>query len=171
MRASCRRDRVRHWDHIAISDFARGYYWTSDATKDADREWLAAHVDLIEGNAATDPFVQAMRQWNPTLAVFRYRLDHYDFVNEHSRAFPESRVLHISTPTRMMLKGRDTGGQELSFAAGDRFHFSSVWNDRYFAFNLKHAATRQWNIDRLLADSGWTAGTFSRCACSRFSHA
>jgi hypothetical protein len=103
------RSQSPHWDDIAISDFARGYYWSSEPTKDADRQWLAARVDLIEGNAATDPYVQAMRQWNPTLGVFRYRLDHYDFVNDTSRVYPESHVLHLTNTTKVTLKGRDVG--------------------------------------------------------------
>src|SRR3982751_6310667 len=119
-----------HWDHIAMSDFARGYYWSAEPTKDADREWLAARVDLIEGNSATDAYIQAMRQWNPTLGVFRYRLDHYDFVNDQSRDYPESHVLHVTNATKMALKSRDVGEQSLTFAAGDRLQFL-VWNNRY----------------------------------------
>ncbi len=123
-----------HWDHIAISDFARGYFWSSEPTKDADRQWLAARVDLIEGNSATDPYVRAMRQWNPTLGVFRYRLDHYDFVNDTSRVYPESHVLHLTNTTKMTLKSRDVGEQGLTFAPGDLFQFL-VWNDLYVMFN------------------------------------
>ncbi|WP_447984037.1 hypothetical protein [Nitrospira sp. Nam74] len=148
-----------HWDHIAISDFARGYYWSNEPTKDADRQWLAARVDLIEGNSASDPYVQAMRQGNPTLGVFRYRLDHYDFANEKSRVYPESHVLHVMNTTKLTLKGRDVGEQGLTFAPGDRFQFL-VWNDRYVMFNLKDAATRQWNIHRLLSDLDGLQGLF-----------
>lgn len=148
-----------HWDHIAISDFARGYYWSSEPTKDRDRQWLAERVDLIEGKSARDPYVEAMRRCNPTLAVFQYRLDHYDFVNDQSRALPESRVLHFSAPTTLKLKSRDVGEQALTMAAGHRFEFL-VWNDRYFAFNLKDAATRQWNIGRLMEDLDGLQGLF-----------
>jgi hypothetical protein len=148
-----------HWDHIAISDFARGYYWSSEPTKDADRQWLAARVDLIEGNSATDSYVQAMRQWNPTLGVFRYRLDHYDFVNDQSRVYPDSHVLHVTNTTKIALKSRDVGEQSLTFAPGDRFQFL-VWNDRYLMFNLKATATRQWNIHRLLSDLDGLQGLF-----------
>ena len=155
-----------HWEHIAISDFARGYYWTGDLTKDADRQWLAARIDLSK-EFTRDPYVQAMRQWNPTLAVFQYRLDHYDFVNDQSRAFPESRVLHISTPTRMMLKGRDIAGQELSFASGDRF--SSRLERSLLCLQFEkpgHPSVEHRSAPRR---SGWSAGTFSRCARARFS--
>jgi hypothetical protein len=148
-----------HWDHIAISDFGRGYYWSSEPTKDMDRQWLAAHVDLIEGKTARDPYVEAMRTCNPTLAVFQYRLDHYDFVNDQSRALPESRVLHVSAPTTVQLKGRDAGKERLTIAAGHRFEFL-VWNDRYFAFNLKDPATRRWNIERLMEDLDGLQGLF-----------
>jgi hypothetical protein len=148
-----------HWDHIAISDFARGYYWSGEPTKDADREWLAARVDLIEGNAATDPYVQAMRRWNPTLGVFRYRLDHYDFANDQSRGYPESHVLHVTNTTKMALKSRDVGEQSLTFAPGDRFQFL-VWNDRYVMFNVKDPGLRQWNARRLLSDLDGLQGLF-----------
>jgi hypothetical protein len=148
-----------HWDHIAISDFARGYYWSSEPTKDRDRQWLAARVDLIEGKSARDPYTEAMRECNPTLAVFQYRLDHYDFVNDQSRALHESRVLHVGAPTTLKLKGRDTGEQALSVAAGHRFQFL-VWTDRYVAFNLKDAATRKWNIQRLMDDLDGLQGLF-----------
>jgi hypothetical protein len=153
------RPQTPHWDHIAISDFARGYYWSSEPTKDADRQWLAARVDLIEGNSAADPYVRAMRQWNPTVGVFRYRLDHYDFVNETSRVYPESHVLHLTNTTKIALKSRDAGEQSLTFAPGDRFQFL-VWNDRYVMFNLKDPATRQWNIHRLLSDLDGLQGLF-----------
>jgi hypothetical protein len=148
-----------HWDHIAISDFARGYYWSNEPTKDTDRQWLAARVDLIEGPSAGDPYVRAMRQGNPTLGVFLYRLDHYDFVNDQSRAYPDSHVLHVTNATKEHVKGRDTGEQSFTLAPGDRFQFL-VWNDRYFAFNLKNPATRQWNINRLLADLDGLQGLF-----------
>ncbi|WP_447983604.1 hypothetical protein [Nitrospira sp. Nam74] len=148
-----------HWDHIAISDFARGYYWSNEFTKDRDRQWLAGRVDLIEGKSAKDPYIEDMRRCNPTLAVFQYRLDHYDFVNEQSRALPESRVLHVSAPTTLKLKSRDMGEQGLTITAGHRFEFL-VWNDRYFAFNLKDPETRQWNIQRLMNDLDGVQGLF-----------
>lgn len=148
-----------HWDHIAISDFGRGYLWSNEPSKDLDRQWLAARVDLMEGTSVTDAYVPLMRRYNPTLAMFRYRLDHYDFANDQSRSYPESRVLHVTNPTRAMFKSRDAGEHALTLAPGERFQFL-VWNDRYVAFNFKDAATRQWNVHRLIDDMDGLQGLF-----------
>jgi hypothetical protein len=96
---------------------------------------------------------------NPPTCLRVQRLDHYDFANDASRAYPESHVLHLTNATKIALKSRDVGEQNLTFAPGDRFQFL-VWNDRYVVFNLKNPVTHQWNIHRLLSDLDGVQGLF-----------
>lgn len=137
-----------HWDHILLSDFGRGHYWTSELSKAADRKWLAQHVDLVEGEGATVPYIEELRAVNPTLKVFRYALDQYQFVHQWGNT-ADVMSWHVSEPTTLAFAFRDVPGTSVTLKAGERMQVAA-WNDAYHPFNLKDPAVRQWNIDRLL---------------------
>ncbi|WP_447983771.1 hypothetical protein [Nitrospira sp. Nam74] len=138
-----------HWDHILLSDFGRGHYWTSAPTKTQDRIWLANHIDLVETDGAgKTEYLNELRQTNPTLKAFRYMLDQYEF-SQNWGTIPDAYSLHVTDKTTIEVTMKDGGKRTVTLQPGERMQVAA-WNDTYHPYNLQDAACRSWNCARLL---------------------